>query len=227
MFGKGFFVIVSVVSVGLLAVACTGNGGGEPVTTAMASPVAEKPIPTPEPTATSSPVPTATPEQTATPEPTPELPSANPVPGSCLVFEEKYCDNGVHVNQLQLGVEIPANAAIFAPFDGWFIIVPTPPGDKNNILKVQQEEMEFLIQGDLKPVINANGPVSKGQLIGFTTDTGLVLYEKYRVMVHFAKYYPEGPTGGKYIPDADLLHQFFTKYERYVPDTERRPRPYQ
>jgi hypothetical protein len=229
MFGKGFFVIMSVVSVGLLAVACTGKGGGESVTTATPSPTVETPATTPEPTVTpeptSEPIPEPIPQPTQTP-PSLDLPSDNPGPGSCAVFEKKYCSKGIALDPgpVKLGFRIPPGVSIFAPFDGYLVIPPDI--DVMHYIYVVSDSMKFLIQGDFK-VVRGPGPVRKGQLLAITTDPEKPYFEDYKIKLHIAKYYAESPTSGKYIPDKDLLIQYFPQYERYVPDTERRPRPYQ
>lgn len=98
----------------ILAVACGGKGASSP---ASQSPTAV--VETPSPTTTPTPSPTA--EPTPTPIPTVEPPSANPVPGSCLILEQKYCDKGFLIYWQGwpfLAFRLPTDVSLFAPFSG-------------------------------------------------------------------------------------------------------------
>lgn len=54
-------------------------------------------------------------------EPQVEVPSAEPVPGSCLILEEKFCDNGTVVRifgEPMLAFRLPPGTLLFAPWSG-------------------------------------------------------------------------------------------------------------
>ncbi len=214
-------IIIALVAFPSLVFA-VGCGGVEKTSTSTTSPTPPDKTVSPAETPT-TPLPTPTPERivtpthTPTPVPTPtiEPPSANPVPGSCLVLEEKYCSTGVRVIPVELAFKLPEGVSIFSPFDGALVVVPPEAKGavKGNIVRVytgiEPGDIKFLIQGDLEPV-RGNGPVREGELIAKITNTGVTVFGGYSVSIHFSlcESREEG-TGVICIPNPDLLEKFF------------------
>jgi len=229
---KFFYILVAVVGLALFAVACGGQKGGEPVTTVTPSPTVEMPSPTPTP----SPTPSPTPEPIVTPEPTPEPPSANPVPGSCLVFEEKYCGLGRRVEFGGYGFlafRLPEGAVVFTPFGGKIntsgtSLINTKAQvisiclDRGEISVADSEDICFEIHGDFRvaavqrsgsEAVNVDdvyfiygGEVQAGQIIALVADQGITLMGDYNVVLSFNRYSPEKHM---FVPEDDLMRQFF------------------
>lgn len=216
-----------------LAVACGGKE--ESVSEVTASPIAETPTETPaatsEPTQTPSPEPTVAPSPTATleptatqsptPTPTLELPSANPVPGSCLVVEEKYCKIA-ELYEFQapweespkaIGFRLPVGAALFVPFDGWFggmgrggsffspeaFTLSVEP----RATAGQPGGRSFSAHGVLQSDVPYR-EMSKGEIIAFIGEGDVGLPRGYNVIIAFYKWTESGQ-----VSDEEMIFQLF------------------
>lgn len=213
------FLTVLLVSIALAVAACAIGKAEEPAPspTPVVTPTSEptltpestptqNPTATPEPTATLvvTPEPTATP----TPEPTPvvEPPSANPVPGSCLVLEEKYCRQvtliewqGMHFGV----VNLPPEVRIFSPFDGKLglggrsLINPDAnvAGVRNSSNPhAQVDDVVFTLTGDFLITIESKLtqiPVSTGDIIARSSDRGITVFDEYTLTFSFIRFDPE------------------------------------
>lgn len=229
---KLFIIMMTLGVVALLATACAGGDSSEPVATPskdVVSPTATtEPTSMPEPTATATLEPTATTEPTPMPTPTMEPPSANPVPGTCLFFEQKYCDKGVLLEYESVWggayrvvfFNLPSGAAIFAPVDSR----PAFSGGRNydegigifgkgvsfiNIA-VSKSYGEQIIQvnGNMTVIdgLNAVMDVAKGERIGTVSETGSRILENYNIAVIMGRYLA---TDNELIMDEEFLREVF------------------
>lgn len=155
-----------------------------------------------------------------------------PVPGSCLVVEQKYCSLASVVewinpnNQLVrfIAFNLPAGAAIFSPFDGSGGISPSARSVLNlkattaDVIKVSPQDQVpsrmFSIIGDIG---NTNGSVSidregtaQGRIIAFVQDTGITVLN-YTVVLVISIPNPDRQKGERII-DEEFMRKIMPGY---------------
>lgn len=145
--------------------------------------------------------------------------SAN-VPGSCLVLEERYCDDGERItlptpwgNPLEaMGFRLPPGAAIFSPSDN--LVNSATEGnfwqpDAATITVYSGSDLSatmFQAVGDFALELGAQqASTTTGTLLARMQNTGIRIEGDYDLIVIFAKPDPQE----SFVADAEMLGRLF------------------
>lgn len=142
-------------------------------------------------------------------------------PGSCLVFEKKYCDSGEvfkYQEYTMLGFNLPEGIPIFSPFDGQLNTSRAYFNDEtyDSISVIKNPDLHapnqsgFSILGAVESIIEPDlfdrAPVSIGEIVAVIGSVSTNLPNGYNIVISMETY----DESVRFLtPDNELLREFF------------------